>query len=124
MISNIIKRLYSQDNLVEHLNSILVERMNRCNKDKQWSTALVEDCIDETLTFFSELTLKEDKVFNDTPALSAWLRDVKGYDGRRIKKLFRSKLTPEMRADLTEWADKYFGDYISEDRYTRQLVQL
>ncbi len=124
MISNIIKRLYSQDNLVEHLNSILVERMNKCNKDKQWSTALVEDCIDETLTFFSELTLKEDKVFNDTPALSIWLRNVKGYDGRRIKKLFRSKLTSEMKADLTEWADKYFGDYISEDRYTRQLVQL
>lgn len=124
MISNIIKRLYSQDNLVEHLNSILVERMNKCNKDKQWDTALVEDCIDETLTFFGELTLKEDKVFNDTPALPAWLRDVKGYDGRKIKKLFRSKLTPEMRADLTEWADKYFGDSISEDRYTRQLVQL
>lgn len=112
-----------RENITDKLELILDRRIAEVNKDKHWHTEYAEVVRDEILNHFYAT------VFDDKPsstggmAFYPWMEKVKGYERDMIESFFDTHLTEGMKKDIEEWADQYYGDAISKERFSRQLAE-
>lgn len=112
-----------RENITDKLELILDKRIAEANKDKHWHTAYAEDVRDEILNHFYMTVLDKEPSSKGGMAFIPWMEKVKGYEIDTIISFFDPHITEELKRDLEEWADQYYGDDISVERFSRHLVE-